>query len=93
MRETKLDKLRHTLLELESELASVAALDDETRARLEALRQEISQILTKSSVNEHHGHESLISRLQDAAEEFESSHPTLFGIVSRTIDALGQMGI
>ena len=34
-----------------------------------------------------------IDRLQDAAGEFETSHPTLFGIVTRMVDALGQIGI
>ena len=30
--------------------------------------------------------QSLAERLKTAAEEFESSHPTLFGVISRTID-------
>lgn len=37
--------------------------------------------------------ESLVERLRLAAHQFESSHPTLTGILSRLIDGLGQMGI
>ncbi len=37
--------------------------------------------------------DSLIERLSSAAHQFESSHPTLTGILSRLIDGLGQMGI
>jgi hypothetical protein len=37
--------------------------------------------------------ESVIERLQLAAHQFENSHPTLTGILSRLIDGLGQMGI
>jgi hypothetical protein len=33
------------------------------------------------------------SRLQEAVGQFETSHPTLYGLVNRLIDALGQMGI
>lgn len=87
------DKLRGTLQELEAELASVDSLDEETRSALETLMVEIGQALGKPTLPESRRREDLTSRLQDAAEQFETSHPTLFGIISRTIDALGQMGI
>lgn len=87
------EKLRSTLHELESELSSLDTLDDETRAALEAVLNEISHKLNKSGPAGLQREDSLVARLQDAAEDFETSHPTLFGIVSRTIDALGQMGI
>ncbi|MGE0756010.1 MAG: DUF4404 family protein [Pirellulaceae bacterium] len=89
----KHEKLRATLQELESELATLNSLDDETRTALETVLQEISDTLGKRAPTEPAQHGTLASRLQDAAEEFETSHPTLFGIVTRTIDALGQMGI
>ena len=87
----RIEKLKTTLRELEAELASIDSLDEETRAALEAAMEEIGQRLRKRDY--HAQADSLTARLQDAAGEFETSHPTLFGIVTRTIDALGQMGI
>ena len=87
----RIEKLRATIEELESELASLSEIDDETR---EVLKEAVSEIQTalKQTPSEIE-HQSLADHLKDAAEDFESSHPTLFGIVRRTIDALGQMGI
>ena len=87
----QIEKLKSTLRELEAELASIDTLDEETRAALEEAVEEISQRLRKRDYAPQP--DSLAARLQDAAGEFETSHPTLFGIVRRTIDALGQMGI
>ena len=87
----RIEKLKSTLQELETELASIDSLDEDTRAALESAMGEISQTLRKRNVEQQH--ETLAARLQDAAGEFETSHPTLFGIVTRAIDALGQMGI
>jgi hypothetical protein len=87
----RIEKLRTTIAELEAELASLSEIDDETREVLNVAVNDIQQALHKGPGGiEHH---SLTERLQDATKDFESSHPTLFGIVSRTIDALGQMGI
>lgn len=87
------EKLRSTLEELEKELASLDTLDDETRSVLETALEEISQALRRKDRAALQSHDSIAARLQEAAEGFETSHPTLFGIVSRIVDALGQMGI
>ncbi len=88
----RIAKLQATIEELQAELASLETVDDETRAVLESAVDEIQAALHKE---EHAGlgESTLITKLRDSAEQFEASHPTLFGIVSRTIDALGQMGI
>jgi hypothetical protein len=88
----KHDRLRSALQEFEAELAALGSLDDETRAELETLMREIADALSKKGADIRRS-EGLAARLQDAAQDFENSHPTLFGIISRTIDALGQMGI
>ncbi len=88
----RIAKLQATIKELQAELASLETVDQQTRAVLEDAVDEIEAALHK----EQHadlGESSLITKLRDSAEQFEASHPTLFGIVSRTIDALGQMGI
>jgi len=88
----RIAKLQATIEELQAELASLETVDDQTRAKLEEAVGEIQAALGKQAHDEL-GETSLISRLRESAEQFEASHPTLFGIVSRTIDALGQMGI
>jgi len=35
----------------------------------------------------------LMDHLRAATQQFEESHPTLTGILSRLVDGLGQMGI
>lgn len=88
----RIAKLQATIEELQAELASLETVDDQTRAALEEAVGEIQAALHKEEHGEL-GESSLITKLRDSAEQFEASHPTLFGIVSRTIDALGQMGI
>ncbi len=88
----RIAKLQATIEELQAELASLQTVDRETRAVLEEAVSEIEAALHKEE-HEGLGESSLIQQLRDSAEQFEASHPTLFGIVSRTIDALGQMGI
>lgn len=87
-----LEKLRSTLKELKDELHSLDAIDEQTRQSLEDVVQDIhSSLHTDETTDiEHH---SLTERLKDAAQGFEESHPTLAGIVARTIDGLGQIGI
>lgn len=87
------ERLRHTLQELEAELSSLDSLDDETRQVLETALEDISVALRKTGSTDPDHHDSVVHRLQEAAEGFETSHPTLFGVVQRMIDALGQMGI
>ena len=88
----RIAKLQATIEELQLELASLETVDSETRAVLEDAVAEIHAALHKEEHVEL-GEPSLIAKLRDSAEKFEASHHTLSGIVSRTIDALGQMGI
>lgn len=87
----RINKLRQTVAELEAELDELSELDDDTRAMLEEAVSEIQEALHQQP--EDIPHQTLSQRLRDATEGFEASHPTLFGIVNRTVDALAQMGI
>jgi chromosome segregation ATPase len=86
------EKLKVTVAELEEELRSLETLDDETCEVLEEALREIQTALNPDEPAELEA-ESLMDRLNDATLEFEGSHPTLTGIISRLIDGLGQMGI
>lgn len=86
------DKLRATVAELHEELAALPEVDSEARAVLdEAIR--VIQHTIGSANRKAPGDESLTERLKLAASHFEVSHPTLSGIISSTVDALGRMGI
>ncbi len=87
-----IDQLKGTLRELKNELASLDSLDIETRELLEGAVHEIEGKLRRETGDEDQEKWSH-SGLKDAIERFETSHPTLTGILSRLVDALGQMGI
>lgn len=89
----QIEKLRATVQELEAELASLDSVDEETREVLAQAMAEISDTLRRQESPTAEEHQGLAARLQDAAEEFESSHPTLAGILGRLVNSLGQMGI
>jgi hypothetical protein len=88
----QIEKLKSTVAELEDELRSIDSVDAETRAVLEQAVLDILAALNKAAPGER-APQSLVDRLQSAAQEFEESHPTVSGIVSRLVDGLGQMGI
>ena len=87
----RIEKLRATVTELEAELAAITELDDPTRVLLEEAVSELQATLSKQPAEIEP--QSLTERLRESAKAFETSHPTLFAVVKRTIDALAQMGI
>ena len=88
----RIAKLQAAIEELQAELASLGTVDEETRSVLEDTIGEIQTALQEEQHAEL-SESSMITTLRESAEKFEASHPTLFGVISRTIDALGQMGI
>jgi hypothetical protein len=87
-----IEKIKSAVAELEDELASIGQVDGETRAVLEQAVLDILAALHTAAPGER-APQSLLDRLQSAAQEFEESHPTVTGILSRLVDGLGQMGI
>jgi hypothetical protein len=87
-----IEKIKSAVAELEDELASIGQVDGETRAVLEQAVLDILAALHAAAPGER-APQSLLDRLQSAAQEFEESHPTVTGILSRLVDGLGQMGI
>ena len=86
------NKIKAVLAELEEELRTLPSVDGDTRKVLEDTVQEIQSALAPDEPGELQP-QSLTDRLGATAQEFEESHPTLTGIISRLIDGLGQMGI
>ena len=87
----QIDKLKSTVAELEDELRVIDRVDGETRAVLEQAVLDILAAL--QAAPGERAPQSLLDHLQSAAHEFEESHPTVTGILSRLIDGLGRMGI
>ena len=86
------DKLRATLRDLEQELASAEPLDDDARQLLEQAAQDIRAKLARTALSGVES-ESLIDRMHSAARRFESTHPTLSGILEQIAEGLAQLGI
>ena len=84
------DQLLSTLDDLHAELDRVEEVDPEVEAHLRATLAEIRETLDKRSAEEE---TSFTERLSDAARHFESTHPTIGGLISSTIDTLSRMGI
>ena len=88
----QIDNLKATVAELEAELQSIETIDADTRSVLEQAVLDILAALHKAAPGEP-APQSVIDRLHAAAQEFEETHPTVTGILSRLIDGLAQMGI
>lgn len=90
----RIEKLRETLRELETELAQIDTLDPQSRALLESAAAEIHEALAKSEAeNEALEPQSFTDRLMAATQSFEDSHPTLSRVVGNVVNALAQLGI
>ena len=88
----RFQKLQTAVHQLESELQSAEPLDEETTEMLAEAAREIQAALNKQNFDALED-SSIVQSLRHATEQFESSHPTLTGILSRMIDVLGQIGI
>ena len=85
-------KLEELVGQLEAELLRIDAVDDDTRTLLENTASEIQSALAKSDPAGFEP-QTWIDQLKRSTEEFETSHPTLSGVLARIVDVLGQMGI
>ena len=88
----RVEKLKAIVKELETELATLGAVDTESQAVLEEAIEDLRVALGKADPQSLES-ETLIARLRTAEEDFHVSHPTVSGLVLRMIDALGQLGI
>jgi predicted molibdopterin-dependent oxidoreductase YjgC len=83
-------ELQETLARLHDELQNGQHLDDEARGMLERLASDIEQVLHPAPPDSI---DALGSRLREAIERFEETHPALTAAVNRVADALARMGI
>jgi hypothetical protein len=91
MNRTEMEAL---LKKLQAELASGQAVDDELRASLRQLDQDIVRALGSGSpLADGDSEESLAQRAQEIDARFSAEHPYLAATLRDVMDLLGKMGI
>ena len=88
MSENNVNKL---LEELRDELARTEAKDEKGQELLQSLNADIQNLLERTDDMETD--DSLIERLQDSIDHFETTHPTLTVTLSQMLNALNNAGI
>ncbi len=87
-------ELEALLKKLQSELASGQPVDEELRASLRKLDEDILQVLGAGSpLAETDNDESLAQRAQEIDARFSAEHPYLANTLRDVMDLLGKMGI
>ena len=88
------DELKQTLDTLHEELTHGQQLDEEARARLQVLLEDIQNVLaTNPQQPSDVDDEGLGERLQEAVSEFEAAHPRFSQLIGRIADGLSNLGI
>ena len=84
-------RLQKLLEELQTELGSTDALDDQAKEQLRGIAQEIEGAV---GPDEDKGLGSdAMNQLEQAAVGFQSEHPRLAGILAQITDTLAKLGI
>lgn len=86
-------QLRQTLEQLHAELQQAESLDENTRANLHSLMQEIQAALARPDDGTARQYSPLNARLQKALLQFEVSHPALTITIGQVANELAQMGL
>ncbi len=90
---TDANNLSVTLARLRTELAAPNALDERSRTMLREMADDIERLLRQPEEATAEHVEGVRSRMREAVERFEASHPGLTANLSMAIDALSRMGI
>jgi len=86
-------QLRETLAALRGELGDRAQVDDETRALLKTLTDDINRLLSADATASAEQVEPLSEQVQDLVLKFETEHPRLTAVLNQVASALANMGI
>jgi hypothetical protein len=84
--------LQSVLQDLHGELGRTEVLNEDEKALLRHLNQDVEILLARSEDNPE-PEESLGERLQESIALFETSHPSLTLAMQRVLDSLSQSGI
>lgn len=86
------EQMAEILFELRTELAENTELETHRKQVMEALADEIERKINAPEADMT-GEDYLLTKLKEAAEEFETEHPKLTNIVGKLSDLLARMGI
>jgi polyhydroxyalkanoate synthesis regulator phasin len=83
-------EIRRMLMQLHEELEQAQTLDENERAMMRHLMNDIQATLERTG---HHPTSSFVDRLEESVEVLEVSHPTLSSIIRKALDTLNIAGI
>lgn len=83
-------QIRDLVARLHEELKTAESVDEESRALLEDLTNDIEKVVAREEGAQR---ESAIEQAGDAALRFESEYPRLAGVLNQIADTLGRLGI
>ena len=84
-------KLRELLDTLHRELEQVESIDETTEVVLSNLRADMQRLLAEKAYTLHED-ESLVERMNEALDHFETDHPKLSLTIQHILDSLAKMG-
>jgi chromosome segregation ATPase len=84
-------KLRELLDTLHQELEQVESIDSTTEVVMTNLRADMKRLLDEK-VDSIHEDESLMERMHEALDHFETDHPKLSLTIQHLLDSLAKMG-
>ncbi|TLU87560.1 MAG: DUF4404 family protein [Chlorobium sp.] len=85
-------KLRELLDTLHHELEKVDSIDETTEVVLSNLRADMQRLLAEKAGTAHED-ESLVERMNEALDHFETDHPKLSMTIQHILDSLAKMGL
>lgn len=86
-------KLNLTLKQLHDELLAIELVDADDRRRLRQLMADVKSLLDQEEEPPLSRVQQLAGQLGENLRHFEVSHPTVTGVMDRTINMLARMGI
>ncbi len=87
------EELRTLLEQVHTEIEKTHSLDAEGKQMLHHLDADIRALLERSGEKPLQAGVPTLQRLEEALDHFETSHPTLTGLLSKLLETLSSAGI
>ncbi len=86
-------ELRKLLEQLHSEIDQTDSVDEKGRELLQALGNDIRELLARSAEEPSQAQPSMLERLENSISYLEVTHPTLTNTLSALLESLSNAGI
>jgi hypothetical protein len=86
-------QLHERLKQLHTELQQIDSVDDDSRAMLQNIEDDIQTLLNAKESDRRRQYKGFGERLRDGIERFEASHPDLALTMGQLADMLAKIGI